>query len=55
MNKKKNFPMIRIIGLPGAGKTTLGKKLSKKFGIPLLRIGEFRSRFPDSEDGEVDA
>jgi len=28
--KKPNFPIIHIIGLPGAGKTTLAEKLSKK-------------------------
>ncbi|MCF6158379.1 MAG: hypothetical protein E3K32_07370 [wastewater metagenome] len=49
------FPIIHIIGLPGAGKTTLGKRLSKHLNIPVYRIGEYRSRFPVSPLGEADA
>lgn len=52
---KYSFPIIHIIGLPGAGKTTLAKKLSKKYRLPILRIGEYRSRFPTSPIGELDA
>jgi len=52
---KSSFPIIHIIGLPGAGKTTLAKKLSKKYRLPILRIGEYRSRFPSSPIGELDA
>ncbi|MEW6455213.1 MAG: AAA family ATPase [Acidobacteriota bacterium] len=56
MEKKKlNIPIIHIIGLPGAGKTTLGEKLSNKFKIPIYRIGEYRSKFPVSIIGEADA
>ena len=50
-----NFPIIHIIGLPGAGKTTLGKRLSKELGLPIYRIGEYRAKFPMSIDGETDA
>jgi len=49
------FPIIHIIGLPGAGKTTLGKKLSKKLGLPIHRIGDYRARFPMTSVGEADA
>lgn len=49
------FPIIHIIGLPGAGKTTLGKKLSKKFHLPVLNIGKYRSRFHSSDEGEANA
>ncbi len=52
---KKNYPIIHIIGLPGAGKTTLGGKLSKKLGLPVYRIGEYRMRFPKTLIGEADA
>jgi thymidylate kinase len=52
---KSSFPIIHIIGLPGAGKTTLAKKLSRKYRLPIFRIGEYRSRFPSSPIGELDA
>jgi hypothetical protein len=52
---KSSFPIIHIIGLPGAGKTTLAKNLSKKYRLPIFRIGEYRSRFPSSPIGELDA
>ena len=48
-------PIIHIIGLPGAGKTSLGSRLSKKLNIPLYKIGEYRSRFPSTPIGEADA
>lgn len=47
--------IIHIIGLPGAGKTTLSKKLAKKLKLPVYRIGEYRSRFPMTIYGEADA
>ncbi len=52
---KLSFPIIHIIGLPGAGKTTLGKKLSKKCGLPVLYIGTYRAKFPATDEGEADA
>ena len=42
---KKVFPIIHIIGLPGAGKTTLGKKLSRTLDLPVYRVGEYRRSF----------
>lgn len=53
--KESHFPIIHIIGLPGAGKTTLGRKLSKKFHLPVFNIGMYRSKFPSSGEGEADA
>lgn len=50
-----HLPIIHIVGLPGAGKTTLGRKLSKKFNLPVFNIGKYRSMFPVSEKGEADA
>src|SRR3989337_3063941 len=49
------LPIIHIIGLPGAGKTTLGKRLSKKLNLPLFQIGDYRSKFPAIPFGEADA
>lgn len=53
--KEKSFPVIHIIGLPGAGKTTLAGKLAKKWDLPVYRIGDFRGKFPSSATGEADA
>lgn len=51
----KNIPIIHIIGLPGSGKTTLARKLSLSLKVPILRIGEYRAKFPQTPLGEVDA
>ena len=53
--KKSHLPIIHIIGLPGAGKTTLGKKLSKEFNLAVFNIGKYRSMFPSSVAGEADS
>jgi len=45
---KRNLPIIHVMGLPGAGKTTLSKKLSAKLKLPVYRIGEYRARHPIS-------
>jgi adenylate kinase family enzyme len=52
---KKYFPIVHIIGLPGAGKTTLGRRLSKRLKLPIYCIGEYRPRFPMTSVGEADA
>ena len=52
----KDFvPIIRIIGLPGAGKSTLANKLAKELKLPVYCIGEYRSKFPMTPIGEADA
>lgn len=52
---KKPLPVIHIIGLPGAGKSTLARRLAKKLKLPIYGIGEYRDRFPMSIIGEADA
>lgn len=52
---KRPLPLIHVIGLPGSGKTTLASALSKKIGLPVLRIGAFRARHPETAEGEADA
>ena len=53
--RQMNLQIIHIIGLPGAGKTTLAKQLSKKLKIPAYSIGYYRGRFPMTSIGEADA
>lgn len=52
---KRTLPIIHIIGLPGAGKTTLARRLSKVLKVPVIRIGYHRERFPQTPIGEADA
>ncbi len=52
---KRTSPIIHIIGLPGAGKTTLARRLSKVLKVPVIRIGYHRARFPQTPIGEADA
>ncbi len=47
INLEKKF--ILISGPHGAGKTTIGKKLSKISGIPFVSVGELISARPKSE------
>ena len=53
--RKRTLPIIHIIGLPGAGKTTLARRLSKLLKVPVVRIGHYRARFPQTPTGEADA
>lgn len=36
--------VINLIGLPGSGKSTIALELSKAFGYPVIRIGQFRNK-----------
>lgn len=49
------FPIVHIIGLPGAGKTTLGRKLSSFYGLRVYYIGAYRAKFPVTLEGEANA
>lgn len=51
----QTIPIIHLIGLPGAGKTALAKRLSKALKIPVFCIGYYRARFPVTPIGEADA
>jgi len=50
-----SLPIVHIIGLPGSGKTTLGKRLSSFYRLPVYHIGAYRARFPATVVGEADA
>ena len=50
-----SLPIIHIIGLPGAGKTTLGKKLSAFYRLLVYYIGTYSAGFPATVEGEADA
>jgi len=52
---KWTVPVIHIIGLPGAGKTTLARRLSKVLRVPVFCVGRHRVRFPQTPIGEADA
>lgn len=52
---KRTLPIIHIIGLPGAGKTTLSQRLSEALKVPVIHIGYHRARFPQTPIGEADA
>jgi hypothetical protein len=47
--------ILHVVGLPGAGKTTLTSRLGPHLGWEVLRIGQFRDRFPSTVEGEADA
>jgi len=47
--------ILHVIGLPGAGKTTLTSRLGPHLGWEVLQIGRFRRGFPPTAEGEADA
>lgn len=47
--------ILHVIGLPGAGKTTLTSRLGPYLGWEVLQIGRFRRGFPPTVEGEADA
>lgn len=53
--RKRTTPIIHIIGLPGAGKTILSRRLSKALKVPVVRIGYYRAQFPQTPIGEADS
>lgn len=55
MKKVNQVPIIHIIGLPGAGKTALARRLSKVLKLPVFCIGRHRARFSKMILGEADA
>ncbi|HXH03665.1 MAG TPA: helix-turn-helix transcriptional regulator [Candidatus Competibacteraceae bacterium] len=44
---------VALIGLRGAGKTTLGSLLAKEMSIPFLRLGEIIEKFAGMGVGEI--
>lgn len=47
--------ILHVVGLPGAGKTTLTTRLGPHLGWEVLQIGRFRRLFPPTATGEADA
>lgn len=47
--------ILHVVGLPGAGKTTLTARLGPHLGWEVLRIGRFRRLFPPTATGEAEA
>lgn len=55
MSIPKNNPMLVIIsGLPGTGKTTLAKKISNEFGLPMVSMDEVKEVMWDTMGHEFD-
>ena len=46
--QQDRLPVIIITGYPGAGKTTLGKSLSERFGVPFVSKDEIKEILFDS-------
>lgn len=51
----RNGPVhgVALIGLRGAGKTTLGRRLAQEFEIPFLRLGELIESLAGMKIGEI--
>lgn len=50
---RTTLPVIHLVGLPGAGKSTIASRLAKHLALPVFRIGKFRANYPSSESGEA--
>lgn len=46
--------IIRLSGLPGSGKTTLGESLAKELGYKLFRIDRYRSKWKNEFSALID-
>ncbi len=44
---------VALIGMRGAGKTTLGKRLADLYGVPFVRISDFVMRLSGMQLGEL--
>lgn len=47
MIQSPSFKKVYLIGLPGCGKTTLAKKISKQFGLPHIEFDYLFKEFGD--------
>jgi hypothetical protein len=54
-SSEPEMAILHVVGLPGAGKTTLSARLGPHLGWEVLCIGQFRRLFPPTALGEADA
>jgi len=52
---KNKLSKIFIVGSPGAGKTTLAKRLSKKLGLPHYDLDKIRFPYPNQKRSDEQA
>jgi len=46
--------IITISGLPGSGKTTVAKKLSKKLNYEFISVGDLKGQFAKEKGMTID-